>query len=187
MLWLRFSFIAPPDEPRAAVLHFGCKMAKQRKDSAMAGEDSIRIEQVDHLGIRVSDPDRAMAFYGVLGFELHHRVTDDAVIIIKNADDVEINLIVNANDTHDDRNILMDVKGTKYPGFTHVALRVSSIEATMKALAKNKIEIRQGPVQFGQDGHVSLFVRDPDLNVLELRGRLEDPDKLPGIKKYTPD
>ena len=153
----------------------------------MAGEDTIRIEQVDHLGIRVSDPDKAMAFYKVLGFELFHRVTHDAVIIIKNPQGVEINLIVNANDTHDDRNILMDDKDTKYPGFTHVALRVDSIEATMKALAKNGIEIRQGPVQFGESDNVSLFVRDPDLNVLELRGRSEDPATLPGLKSYTPD
>ena len=152
----------------------------------MARDDTIRIEQVDHLGIRVSDPDKAQAFYKVLGFDFHHEATNDAVIIIKNPEGVEINLIVNANDMNEGRNILMDAKETKYPGFTHVALRVSSIESTMQTLANNNIDIRQGPVQFGQDGHVSLFVRDPDLNVIELRGRSEDPAKLPGITMYTP-
>jgi catechol 2,3-dioxygenase-like lactoylglutathione lyase family enzyme len=32
----------------------------------------IAIERVDHIGIRVRDLDRALAFYRVLGFELHH-------------------------------------------------------------------------------------------------------------------
>ena len=153
----------------------------------MAADETIHIEQVDHLGIRVRDPYRAIAFYEALGFELLERVTHDAVIIIRNPQGVEINLIVNANDDNGNRNILMDEKGKKYAGFTHVALRVTSIEATMKALARNGIEIRQGPVQFGESDHVSLFVRDPDLNVLELRGRSEDPAKLPGLKAYTPD
>ncbi len=153
----------------------------------MASRDIISIEQVDHLGIRVSDPDRAQAFYKILGFEFEHRSFNDDVIVIRNPQGVEINLIFNANDVNQGRNILMDVKGAKYPGFTHVALRVASVEATMKALAANDIEIRQGPVQFGQDGHVSLFVRDPDLNVIELRGRSEDPSKLPGITMYAPD
>ena len=153
----------------------------------MAADEIVHVEQVDHLGIRVSDPDRAMAFYRALGFALVERVTHDAVIIIRNPLGIEINLIVNANDDNGDRNILMDEKDRKYAGFTHVALRVASIEATMKALAGNGIEIRQGPVQFGESGHVSLFVRDPDLNVLELRGRSEDPARLPGLKAYTPD
>ena len=30
----------------------------------------IAIERVDHIGIRVRDLDRALAFYGVLGFEM---------------------------------------------------------------------------------------------------------------------
>ena len=152
----------------------------------MAARQTVHIEQVDHLGIRVSDPDRAMGFYRTLGFALAERVTHDAVIIIRNPQGIEINLIVNANDDNGNRNILMDEQDRKYAGFTHVALRVASIEATMKALAENGIEIRQGPVQFGESDHVSLFVRDPDLNVLELRGRSEDPTRLPGLKPYTP-
>ena len=34
---------------------------------------TIAIERVDHIGIRVRDLDRALAFYGVLGFELVRR------------------------------------------------------------------------------------------------------------------
>ena len=144
---------------------------------------TISIEQVDHIGIRVSDPDRALAFYRALGFELEREVAFDAVIIIRNPRGVEINLVVNANDDHGGRNVLMDVEGTKYAGITHVALRVASVADTVRALKSNGIEIRQGPVRFGEDGNVSVFVRDPDLNVIELRGRDED---LDGVEHYTP-
>ncbi len=153
----------------------------------MTGDADIRIEQVDHIGIRVADADRALAFYGILGFRLAHRVTFDAVLIIRNPEGVEINLVVNANDDHGGRNVLMDVEGTKYPGITHVALRVASIADTVEALHRNGVEIRQGPVKFGEDGNVSVFVRDPDLNTIELRGRDEDAERLGGVEHYRPD
>ena len=52
----------------------------------------INVERVDHTGIRVADPDRAIKFYEMLGFELLTKVTFDPVIIIRNPQDVEINL-----------------------------------------------------------------------------------------------
>ena len=149
-------------------------------------EAAIAIERVDHIGIRVRDLDRALAFYRVLGFELLHKVEYDAVAIIKNAVGVEINLVYNANAGAADKNILMDV-GEKYPGFTHVALRVGTIAETMAALAAAKIAITQGPVSFGDPTSVSVFVRDPDRNVIELRGRGQETASLPGLKRYEPE
>ncbi len=147
---------------------------------------TIDIERVDHIGIRVAELERALSFYQVLGFELFHEDTNDAVVIIRNSHDVEINLIYNANDDNGGDNILMDVE-SKYPGYTHVALRVGSIKATMEALAENDIPITQGPVSFGPDGNVSLFVRDPDHNVIELRGREEDLSSIGGVIEYVPE
>jgi lactoylglutathione lyase len=145
----------------------------------------INIEQVDHIGIRVRDFDRAMAFYAILGFELIHKVEYDAVAIIKNKAGVEINLILNANSGDPTKNLLIDV-AEKYAGYTHVALRVGSVADTIDTLNDSGIMITQGPVSFGADGHVSVFIRDPDRNVIELRGRAEDISKLPGVKRYTP-
>lgn len=79
---------------------------------------------------------------------------------------MEINLIVNANDDNDGNNILMDVS-PKCPGYTHVALQISPIDETVRLLEENGITITGGPVKLG-DG-VSLFIRDPDRNVIELR------------------
>ena len=146
-------------------------------------DPSITVERVDHVGIRISDAERAIAFYEMLGFEVMTRVTFDPVIIIRNPQDVEINLVVNAAPEEDGSNVLMDVD-TKYAGMTHLALRVSSIVDTMKVLKENGVAITQGPVMFGRDGHVSLFVRDPDRNVIELRARAENLDEIEGLEQY---
>lgn len=149
----------------------------------MSAAASVPIERVDHIGIRVRDLDRALAFYEALGFDLHHKVTFDAVAIIKNRAGVEINLIINANAGDPAKNILMDVP-EKYAGYTHVALRVASIADTLAALKAYDIKITQGPVKFGEDGGVSVFIRDPDRNVIELRGA--DAKGVDGVTQYVP-
>ena len=138
------------------------------------------------IGIVVRDSAAALKFYGALGFEVMTRVEFDAVIVIKNKNDVELNLVCNGVDNTDGKNILMDVP-EKHTGITHLALRVTDIKATIAALADNDITITQGPVTFGKDGHVSVFVRDPDRNVIELRGRMQDEDSIEGLEFYDPE
>jgi lactoylglutathione lyase len=146
----------------------------------------IDIEKFDHLGIRVADKARALAFYAQFGFKIEHEVDFDAVVIIKNSAGVELNLIVNGVDRTGGKNILMDVP-EKHPGLTHVAFRVSDIRHSIAVLNEAGIAITQGPVTFG-DGHVSVFLRDPDRNVIELRARL-DPgaaEKIENLVFYDP-
>src|SRR5438874_11391490 len=131
---------------------------------------TIAIERVDHIGIRVRDLDRALTFYRALGFELVRRATGDDVAIVRNEHGVELNLVFNANAGDPAANILMDVP-EKFPGYTHIALRVASVPATIAALQANAIAITQGPVTFGESGQVSVFVGDRDRTVIELRGR----------------
>ena len=89
----------------------------------------------------------------------------------------------NANAGDPAANILMDLR-EKFPGYTHIALRVASIPVTIAALKASDIAISQGPVSFGESGHVSVFVRDPDRNVFELRGRIQG--EIEGVTRYVP-
>ena len=145
----------------------------------------IKIEKFDHIGIRITERQRAILFYEALGFKIFHEPEFDSVVIMKNNEGVEINLVINGVDHTNGKNILMDIT-EKHPGLTHVAFRVSSIVDTMVSLAKNNISISQGPVTFGQDGYVSVFIRDPDRNTIELRGRGEDESEITGLEFYDP-
>ena len=143
----------------------------------------IAIERVDHIGIRVRDLDQALKFYRLLGFDLLHRAKGDDVAILKNHAGVELNLIFNANAGDPGTNVLMDAPG-KYAGYTHMALRVASIPTAIDVLRANDIAITQGPVSFDDSGQVSVFIRDPDRNVIELRGR--DQGVIEGVTRYVP-
>lgn len=128
------------------------------------------IKKVDHLGIRVTDEAAATAFYRKLGFEPVYWDDHEPVVVLTHPSGVEINFIVNA-DRHDAAgNVLMDIDG-KFPGYTHVALEIESIEETVAALESAGIEISGGPVKLGEK-NVSLFIRDPDRNVIELTQRI---------------
>ncbi len=126
----------------------------------------LEVGVVDHIGIRVVNPERARRFYELLGFEFVWQGGPEPVMILKNRAGVELNLIVNGVTPEHGKNVLMDVP-TKHPGYTHVALQVASIDAAVLELAQLGIALTGGPMRLG-DG-IALFVRDPDGNVIELR------------------
>ena len=124
------------------------------------------LQSVHHIGIRVSDEQRALEFYQHFGFEVVYRDLHDPVVILQNRNGVELNLVVNAAKPFDGKNRLMDVP-EKVPGYTHVAFKVASLEAVAEDLRRWGITITEGPRQLGPG--LSLFIRDPDANVIELR------------------
>ena len=128
--------------------------------------NQVRLEGLNHVGIRVRDLRRSAEWYANLGFRLIWQSEQHKVACLRNdAIGVELNLIFNSDDSNGGKNVLMDVE-PKYPGFNHLSFRVSSIEKTVTALAAAGIEIKEGPVSLG--GEIAVFVRDPDLNVVEL-------------------
>lgn len=125
----------------------------------------LAIEAVDHVGIRVSGKDRAIAFYQRPGFAVVRDVgfEDGHPVIMRHASGVVINLLGPATKGAGE-NILMDV-ANKYPGITHVALRVAS-EAAARAFCDAEGIAITGQFHFGAMS--ALFIRDPDRNVIEL-------------------
>ena len=127
----------------------------------------IELSALNHIGIRVKDRARSLAFYSILGFGEVAWHAGPGVSILRNPAGLEINLIVNANHDNAGRNVLMDIGETKYAGYTHAAFRVSSATQTVDALAQAGVGISEGPVNLGGT-YLAVFVRDPDLNVVEL-------------------
>ena len=130
----------------------------------------MQIESVHHIGIRVTDEKRAVDFYESFGFRVVYRDAHDPVVVLKNDQGVELNLVVNAQQPFDGKNRLMDIPETD-PGYTHVALRVHSISEARDFVTNLGVRITDGPKQLGNG--LSLFLRDPDANVIELRQDLE--------------
>ena len=124
------------------------------------------ITGINHIGIRVTSLERARMFYKQFGFEfLEGPIGPEPVAIMKHPSGVNINFILNAN-SGIGNNVLMDIP-ERHPGYTHMALNVTDIEAVQATIENLGIEITEGPVTL-PDGGVMLFIRDQDRNVIEF-------------------
>lgn len=119
----------------------------------------------EHVGIRVSDPERARRFYERLGFQEELRFDGYANEMATPAG-VRINLIFNGKARADALNVLQD-EPIKWPGITHVAFVVEDLDALLTWLNDAGIAITEGPGPIGPRRE-GLFIRDPDGNVLEF-------------------
>ena len=86
------------------------------------------IRQYDHVGIRVSDRQQAVAFYEQLGFQEVRRFDKYEANEMETPDGVRINLIFNATRLPHGRNVLLD-EPIKLPGVTHPAFVVDDLYA----------------------------------------------------------
>jgi catechol 2,3-dioxygenase-like lactoylglutathione lyase family enzyme len=129
----------------------------------------ISVGQIDHVGIRVTDRERAQRFYEQLGFRIdpNEESPHGRSCGMVNDAGARINLIYNGRESLASRNVLMDVP-EKWPGYTHAAFIVEDLDALVKWFEANGITITEGPSVFGHGRRKVCFVRDPDGNVLEF-------------------
>ncbi|MFF7710597.1 VOC family protein [Pseudomonas sp. NPDC007930] len=132
-----------------------------------------RILAYDHIGIRVSDGPRAMAFYQALGFTESARFSAHEANEMLSPDGVRINLIFNGARRPAAHNVLLDAP-VKLPGITHPAFIVDDLAALQAWLEAEGITITEGPHPIGPR-RVALFIRDPDGNVLEFNQLTAEP------------
>jgi catechol 2,3-dioxygenase-like lactoylglutathione lyase family enzyme len=126
-----------------------------------------RILSYDHVGVRVVDRARSLAFYAELGFvqEPGEGDAQGRAVGLINAAGVRLNLIMNGIAPPDGRNVLMD-HGVKWPGWTHPAFVVDNLDTVLAWATARAIVVTEGPVVWGR--RRVCFVRDPDGNVLEF-------------------
>lgn len=124
------------------------------------------ITKINHIGIRVTSLPISQAFYEQLGFIfIAGPIGPEPVAIMEHPSGININFILNTNSGKVE-NVLMDTS-VKHSGYTHMALEVTNLDSIIKQLNTQKIDITGGPIKFPDDS-VSIFIRDPDLNVIEL-------------------
>ena len=132
------------------------------KTAARADFDSaVRVRGLDHVVLRVADMDRAIAFYEqVLGLHVERRLEEIGLVQLR-AGNAMIDLVPRTEDEDDGRN--MD----------HFAVRISTFDFAALAAHLQRHGIAVGEVRrrYGAEGYgSSLYITDPDGNVVELKG-----------------
>jgi len=121
---------------------------------------------INHIGIRVTDLEKARKFYEQLGFIfIMGPIGPEPVAIMEHSSGVIINFILNA-DSGLKENVLMDIP-EKHTGYTHIALDVNNIKAVQSTIEKSGIHISEGPIVLPNGGSM-FFIRDQDSNVIEF-------------------
>jgi lactoylglutathione lyase len=128
------------------------------------GDYAARMELI-HTCYRVTDPDRSVAFYEALGFEMRRElpIRDEAVnhfLGIPGKDLPELELTYNFENPDGGYEL-----GT---GYGHIAVTVDELDATLAALAEKGIEPERPPYTVREGGSRICFVRDPDGYRVEL-------------------
>lgn len=128
----------------------------------------FRLTNLDHVGLRVTDIDRAQTFYEKLGFRPDPAEESPQAKArgLRNDAGLRIHLIYNAV-APPGGNVLMDAP-VKWPGYTHTAFIVDDIDGLVAWLDRERIRITEGPAVYGHGRRKVCFIRDPDLNVIEF-------------------
>lgn len=130
----------------------------------------LKINKIDHVGIRVREKSRAIDFHQTLGFKL---IVDTGFekghpIMMRHECGIVLNLL-GPSTAGEDENVLMDMD-KKYAGYTHMALKIESVADAEAYFAEQGIAITG---RFSFKDMNSIFIRDPDRNVIEF-------DEYPG-------
>ena len=128
--------------------------------------ETVAIAGLAHIGIRVHDLARSVAFYERLGFrKTAGPIGPEPVAILEHPCGLEVNLVLNATKASGP-NVLMDVPD-RHAGITHFALLCPDVVEAKRRLEAAGIALSGGPLRFETGAH-AIFVRDPDRNVIEL-------------------
>lgn len=116
-----------------------------------------------HFGLRVAAPERSLAFYAAVGYEVVGSVPETGIghltmLELPDDDVVSIELV------HDPG------RGEVSPGtgLSHFVIQVESMDATVAALAAHGIEVEPPTSPDGSEGFRTAMLTDPDGHRIEL-------------------
>ena len=126
---------------------------------------SLKIESLDHLVLTVASIERSVAFYAnVLGMTVQHFGSPEVPRIALAFGRQKINL--HQSDRVPDANVLRPMPGTA----DFCLITTQTIEEVVAHFVQCGVSIVEGPViRTGAMGKIqSVYVRDPDLNLVEI-------------------
>lgn len=128
---------------------------------ASAANAALRVAGLDHVVLRVSDMDRAIAFYErVLGLHVERRLAEIGLVQLR-AGSAMIDLVPRKAGEEAGRN--MD----------HYAVRIEAMDVPALTAHLRGYGIDPGEVRrrYGAEGYgSSIYITDPDGNTVELKG-----------------
>ena len=133
----------------------------ERAEATQTG--AIRVAGLDHLVLRVADLDRAIRFYGeVLGCHVERRLEEPKLVQLRaGASMIDLVPAGSAPQPEAGRNL------------DHFAVRISTFDFPALAAHLERHGVAVGDVKrrYGAEGYgSSLYITDPDGNVVELKG-----------------
>jgi glyoxylase I family protein len=133
----------------------------ETRDASRA-EDAVRISGLDHVVLRVSSLERAIAFYEkVLNCRVERRLEQPKLVQLRAG--TSLIDLVPASDAAELRGRNMDHFAVRVDGFDAAALTAH--------LQRHGIEVGEVRERYGAEGYgPSLYISDPDGNTVELKG-----------------
>jgi len=133
----------------------------ERAEATQTG--AIRVASLDHLVLRVADLDRSIQFYGeVLGCHVERRLEEPKLVQLRaGASMIDLVPAGSAPQPAEARNL------------DHFAVRISAFDFPTLATHLERHGVAVGEVRrrYGAEGYgSSLYITDPDGNVVELKG-----------------
>jgi len=119
-----------------------------------------------HTMVRITDPERARAFYEALGFRFNSDLD-----IVRDGELEATNYFFSLGDQESVLELTYNHDGRSYEmgtGYGHIAIGVDDLDATLAGLAEQGIEPERPPYTVREGGSRICFVRDPDDYRIEL-------------------
>ncbi|MCW2923201.1 MAG: putative ring-cleaving dioxygenase [Thermoleophilia bacterium] len=163
-----------PDTPRSGAPARGylrgmttTAATEPSSDAPIALRAAISVEAIDHLVLTVRDLEATLRFYcGVLGMR-EERFGDDRVAVAFGSQKLNLHVAGAEVDPH---------AGAATPGSADVCLLTRTpVEGVLRVLGEHDVAVEVGPVERvgATGGLLSVYVRDPDGNLVELANQLD--------------